>query len=259
MLMYVKLFASLYQGTLRGCSDEILVFTNLLAHADQHGLVDKHWRAISEETGLDRERVEKAISNLEAPDPESRSPEMDGRRIIRMDEHRAWGWQIVNYGKYRAIRSEDDRREQNRLAQERFRNKSKPRKPESAQGEAEGEAKEEKKKPKKTRLTALPDGFCISERVSKWATEKGHHHLAERLEQFVGYAKRSGKTYADWDEAFMSAIREDWAKLDGKTNGSKAPWWASDNGIIQEGKRLGLEARPGETIQNFKSRIEAKQ
>lgn len=88
--------------------------------------MDKHFRAIAEETGLPRDKVEQAIVNLESPDPESRSPEMDGARIVRMDDHRAWGWQIVNYGKYRAIRSEEDRREQNRLAQERFRNKSKP-------------------------------------------------------------------------------------------------------------------------------------
>ena len=140
MLMYCKLFASLYQGTLRGCSDEILVFTNLLAHADQHGIVDKHWRAIAEETGLSRERVEAAILKLEEPDPESRSPEQDGRRIVRIDEHRAWGWQVVNYGKYRAIRNEDDRREQNRLAQQRFREKNKQSKPPSSQAEAEAEA-----------------------------------------------------------------------------------------------------------------------
>ncbi len=139
--MYAKLFASLYQGTLRGNPDEILVFTNLLAHADATGVVDKHWRAISEEIGISRERVEAAIANLEAPDRESRSPELDGRRIVKMDEHRVWGWRIVNHGKYRAIRDEDDRREQNRLAQERWRNKhSKPRKPISAQAEAEAEA-----------------------------------------------------------------------------------------------------------------------
>lgn len=150
--MYAKLFASLYQGTLRGCSDEILVFTNLLAHADATGIVDKHWRAISEETGLSRERVESAINNLEAPDLESRSPEMEGRRIVRIDEHRAWGWKIVNYGKYRAIRNEEDRREQNRLAQEKWRNKqNKPRKPESAQAEGEEEAKE------RTTLSGKPD------------------------------------------------------------------------------------------------------
>lgn len=121
--MYAKLFASLYQGTLRGCADEILVFTNLLAHADKHGIVDKHYRAISEETGLPEDRVRTAIANLEAPDPESRSPEMEGRRITPMDEHRAWGWQIVNHGKYRAIKNEDDRREQNRLAQQKWREK----------------------------------------------------------------------------------------------------------------------------------------
>lgn len=143
--MYAKLFASLYQGTLRGCSDEILVFTNLLAHADAGGTVDKHWRAIADETGLPRDRVESALLTLEAPDPESRSPEEGGRRIVRLDEHRSWGWRIVNYGKYRSIRHEEDRREQNRLAQERWRNKqSKPRKPPKAQAEEEADVEEDK-------------------------------------------------------------------------------------------------------------------
>jgi len=150
--MYVKLFSSLYQGTLRGRSDEILVFTNLLAHSDQHGIVDKHYRAIAEETGLSTERVETAIQNLEAADPESRSPEMDGRRIIKLDEHRVWGWKIVNYGKYRSIRNEDDRREQNRLAQEKWRNKQ--RKPPSAQGEGEVDTDTEGKEKTKKEVTS---------------------------------------------------------------------------------------------------------
>ena len=151
--MYVKLFSSLYQGTLRGRSDEILVFTNLLAYSDQHGLVDKHFKAIADETGLPLDRVHAAIVSLESPDEESRSQESEGRRILRMDAHRAWGWKIVNYGKYRAIRSEDDRREQNRLAQERWRNKQ--NKPPSAQ--AEGEGKAEGLKPKPIRALGIED------------------------------------------------------------------------------------------------------
>lgn len=119
--MYAKIFASLYQGTLRGCADPILVFTNLLAHCDSAGVVDIHPRAISEEVGIDAARVEEALKVLESPDPDSRSPLEGGRRIIRLDEHRSWGWRVVNYGKYRAIRSEDDRREQNRLAQRAWR------------------------------------------------------------------------------------------------------------------------------------------
>jgi hypothetical protein len=45
------------------------------------------------------------------------------------------------------------------------------------------------------------------------------------LAHFVGYVKANGKTYADWDQALMNAIRGDWAKLretsrtNGRTNG----------------------------------------
>ena len=123
--VYAKLFTSIYQGTLRGNSHGLLVFTNLLAHCDKHGDVDMHPRAIAEEVGLTVEQVRAALLILESPDDESRSPEEQGRRIVRKDGHRDWGWNVVNYLKYRAIRDEDDRREQNRVAQERWRNRHK--------------------------------------------------------------------------------------------------------------------------------------
>ena len=123
--MYCKLFASLYQGTLRGKSHEILVFTNMLAHADAEGCVDKHFRAIADEVGLSVDEVKAAVENLESPDPESRSPEMDGRRLLRINDHRAWGWKIVNYGKYREIKNDEDRRKANREAQARWRERQK--------------------------------------------------------------------------------------------------------------------------------------
>lgn len=153
--MYAKLFTSIYQGTLRGNSNGILVFTNMLAHCDKHGICDIHPRAIAEEVGLSQEAVRAAILELEAPDDESRSPEEEGRRIVRMDDHRAWGWRVVNYLKYRAIRDEDDRREQNRLAQEAWRLR-KQNKPASAtvspdqpiqRQKQKQEAEEEKKDP----------------------------------------------------------------------------------------------------------------
>lgn len=127
--MYAKLFSSLYQGTLRGNTHGIVVFTNMLAHCDMAGFVDMHPKAIAEETGLTVDEVRAAIGELESPDPESRSPEEEGRRIMRIDDHRAWGWRVVNHGKYRAIRNEEDRREQNRISQARFREKNKQSKP----------------------------------------------------------------------------------------------------------------------------------
>lgn len=133
--MYAKLFTSIYQGTLRGNSHGLLVFTNLLAHADREGYADIHPRAIAEEVGLSVEEVKAAIEVLESPDDESRSPEEQGRRIVRIDDHRAWGWKVVNYVKYRGIRDEEDRREQNRKSQAKWRAKqadSNQRKPASA-------------------------------------------------------------------------------------------------------------------------------
>jgi hypothetical protein len=124
--LYAKLFTSIYQGTLRGNSHGLLVFTNLLAHADSAGIVDIHPKAIADEVGLSEPQVRSALDLLESPDDESRSPEEAGRRIVRVDEHRAWGWRIVNHAKYRAIRNEEDRREQNRLAQAKWREKNKP-------------------------------------------------------------------------------------------------------------------------------------
>lgn len=59
----------------------------------------------------------------------------------------------------------------------------------------------------------IPDDFEISDRVKRWATEKGYDRLPEHLEVFVSKAKAQGYTYVDWDSAFMGAVREDWAKL----------------------------------------------
>jgi hypothetical protein len=64
--------------------------------------------------------------------------------------------------------------------------------------------------------TKLPDDFEISDDIRRWATEKGHGQLEARLEHFVGYCRANGKTYLDWDQAFQNAVRDDWAKLNGK-------------------------------------------
>jgi hypothetical protein len=110
--MYGKIFASLYQGTLRGNAHAILVFTNLIACSDRLGNVDKHPRAIADEVGLTVDEVRAAIAYLSAPDPESRTNLEEGRRLLPLGPGRTWGWRIVTHAKYRAIRDEETRREQ---------------------------------------------------------------------------------------------------------------------------------------------------
>lgn len=66
---------------------------------------------------------------------------------------------------------------------------------------------------KKIEKTGLPEDFGISERVRDWAAEKRFDRLDEHLDAFRRKATAKAYTYASWDDAFMEAIREDWAKL----------------------------------------------
>lgn len=75
-------------------------------------------------------------------------------------------------------------------------------------------SKEKEKPASAARKTGLPPGFGVSARVKAWALEKGHRNLDSNLEALVSYAKRKGAKYVDWDEALMTAIRENWAKAD---------------------------------------------
>lgn len=79
-------------------------------------------------------------------------------------------------------------------------------------GEGKGEKKEQPRKRAPSR-SAMPVDFGISARVRSWAAEKGHDRLEQHLESFRAKATAKGYTYADWDAAFMEAIRENWAKL----------------------------------------------
>lgn len=63
------------------------------------------------------------------------------------------------------------------------------------------------------RKAPMPADFGISDRVRQWAGEKGYARLDEHLESFRSKAKARGYTYVDWDEAFMEAVRKDWAGL----------------------------------------------
>jgi len=83
---------------------------SLLVLADRDGVVDMTLDAISRRTNVPEEIVAHAIRELMNGDPKSRSHEEDGRRLVAIDSHRDWGWQIVNYEHYRNIKDEEARR-----------------------------------------------------------------------------------------------------------------------------------------------------
>ena len=114
--MYAKLFAQIFDGTLttKGPWQALVTFQQLLILADQEGTVDMTIGAIARRTTIPQEIIEKGISELLLPDPESRTPTEEGRRILPLSEGRSWGWRVVNYAHYRQLHREDDRREYHR-------------------------------------------------------------------------------------------------------------------------------------------------
>jgi hypothetical protein len=111
--MYTKIFAQIYDGTLctRGPWEALVTFQQMLILADQQGVVDLTPSAIARRTTIPLEIIEMGISALLLPDPESRTPTEEGKRIVPLSASRSWGWRIVNYKRYRELKREVDRRD----------------------------------------------------------------------------------------------------------------------------------------------------
>ncbi len=98
---YTPLFNSLTRGSLCGRWPDIGLWAVILSLSDRHGVVDMHPNAIAALTGLPADEVVACMERFCQPDPESRSKDADGRRLVLIDEGRTWGWRIVNHGRYR--------------------------------------------------------------------------------------------------------------------------------------------------------------
>ena len=121
--MYAKVHRSLWDGTLAECWEGWAVFVFLLAHCDAEGVVDMTPAAIVRRSGLPAEVVERGLAELLSPDAGSRTSDEGGRRIVLLDEHRDWGWLIVNRARYRDLKDLDEVRAQNRERVRRYRDR----------------------------------------------------------------------------------------------------------------------------------------
>lgn len=72
--------------------------------------------------GEDADRVAAVISDMCGPDPESNTPDEEGRKLVQLGHYE---YRVVNGAKYRAVRDHEERKAQVREAQRRFREKEK--------------------------------------------------------------------------------------------------------------------------------------
>ena len=127
--MYGKIFDTIYDGTLVEDWRALVTFIQMIVLCDADGIIDMTPSAISRRTSIPIEHIKAGIEILENEDPYSRSPDDGGRRIVLLDEHRPWGWYIVNHEKYKGLQDSDTVRTQNRERKRKQRERHKASRP----------------------------------------------------------------------------------------------------------------------------------
>ncbi len=118
MTGYTKLFGSILGSTIwREDLATKVVWITMMAMADQDGIVKASVPGLAHLAGVTVEETESAVAKFLSPDPYSRSPENEGRRIEPVDG----GWRLLNHSKYREKMSLDDLRERARKRQQKYR------------------------------------------------------------------------------------------------------------------------------------------
>ena len=104
---YTKLFSSIIHSTIWREPDHVrLLFITMLAMKERDGTVQSSLPGLADAARISIEQTEDGLARLSAPDPYSRNPDFEGRRIEKCDG----GWHMLNAEYYRDKMNEDDRR-----------------------------------------------------------------------------------------------------------------------------------------------------
>lgn len=206
-MAFTKVHQSILQSSL-WCedSDTKVVWITLLALADKHGEVAGSIPGLARTAGVPLDRCQAAIAKFLSPDPFSRTPDNEGRRLEAIDG----GWALVNYAKYRHEASKEDAKERNAKRQQRHRDKallgvtrngssrSVTQNRDIAEAEAEAEAKKGENPPKPPPASPwhVAYGLDIPERLqTQQCLEAVKLWLKHKSEKREGY-KPTGLTMA---------------------------------------------------------------
>lgn len=108
---FTKLFSSITESTVWCEPDRTrLVWIAMLAMADHAGRVWSSVPGLANRARVPLEDCEVALETFLSPDPYSRTPDFEGRRIEPIDG----GWRLLNHAKYRNIRDEESIKESKR-------------------------------------------------------------------------------------------------------------------------------------------------
>jgi hypothetical protein len=212
---YTPLFDTLTKGTLCGKWPDIGLWPIVLSLADHRGHVDCHFGFIAGVTGLPVEEVEACMKRFCESDHESRTDGSSGARLVLLDDHRNWGWRVVNHEKYREkarLAAKNAREVETGSNMARLADRRRP--PETAshthtQTKQDTPASQGGARAKKaSRKTELPDGFALDPPLLAYAQEQLPDADVEKLfANFCDQARMKAWKYANWRLAFQTYCR----------------------------------------------------
>lgn len=284
----------MYEGTLYGHWEAIVTLQQMLVLCDSNGTIDMTPQAIAARTSIPLDILTKGIGILSGPDQYSRTPGEEGRRIILMDDHRPWGWQIVNYKKYRDLKSRADKLESDRVRIAEKRNKNSdvaesriPSRAVANVAHAATDATTDASEPEDVKATAVQN-----QTKSKPSATEASVSDEDRFNRFwQAFPRKVAKPVAIrvWmklkpddvmTDLLIAAIdraraTEQWCRDDGQfiphpatwlnqrrwedlppepLGPAGAPWWKTSTGIEEKGRELGIP-EGDKGFQDFKWRV----
>ena len=235
---FTKLFSSITESTV-WCepAHTRLVWITMLAMADKRGRVWASVPGLANRARVPTEDCRKAINTFMAPDRDSRTPDHDGRRIEPIDG----GWRLLNYGKYRDIRDEEDRQEYKRewdrnnrgRTSDKIRQNPTESDPNRHNAEAEAEAEAERSKTKGAVAPSFTD-LGIDEQVAKdWLAVRKAKRAGPVTNTVIQALQREAKAAGITpNEAVKICAERGW-------QGFKAEWM---------GRETGKDSAPSQTM-----------
>jgi len=117
--MFGKHFKQMYTGSMAGSGPVVFALWGyIISNADEEGNVEVNKRIVATAIGCSVEDIALALQFLQQPDPDSRSTEEQGKRLV---QEGPFAYRIVTYQRYRLMRSNDDRREYMREYMRKYR------------------------------------------------------------------------------------------------------------------------------------------
>lgn len=116
-MSYTKLSSSILTSTIwTEDANTKLVWITLLVLADKNGEVTATIPGLARMAGVPIPDCEHAVNKFLAPDPYSRTPDDQGRRLEQIEG----GWCLLNHQKYRLMAGKDEQRSSNAERQRRW-------------------------------------------------------------------------------------------------------------------------------------------